>query len=135
MKSKYFAIEELVPKAIFTKRGEKAWELIDDRLITTLDFIKERFPRGTVTINNWKWGGDREWSGLRVPASPYYSETSQHAYGRAIDAVFSHYTAEQIRQDILKNPALYPYIRGVELGVSWLHVDTRNVDAVLSFRA
>lgn len=135
MKSKYFSIQELVPKAIYAARGEKAWELIDERLIKTLDFIKERFPLGTITVNNWKWGGDREWSGLRTPVSPYYSETSQHAYGRAIDAVFSRYTAEQIRKDILKNPSLYPHIKGVELDVSWLHIDTRNVDAVLSFKA
>lgn len=136
MRSKHFKIQELVPKVIFDAKGEKAWQLIDSRLVEMVDLIKERFPKGTMTINNWLWDGNREWSGLRVAGSPYYSWTSQHSFGRAIDAVFSHYSIDEVREDILNNPDIYKYIKGVELGVSWLHIDVRNVEGgIFTFRA
>jgi len=127
MVSKSFKIEELVPPTVFNARGFKSWELIDDKLIITMDAIKARFPLGTMTINNWVWGGDRRWSGLRTPdAAEYYSQTSQHSFGRALDAVFSAYDVEEVRQYILANPEEFPHVKGVELGTGWLHVDVRN---------
>jgi len=133
MKSKSFKIHEFVPKHIYEKFGEKAWRFIDAGLIHTFDTIKKRFPKGSITINNYFWGGKREWSGLRTPVSPYYSETSIHTFGGAGDAVFSAYDTEEIRQDIINNPELYPYVKGIEMGISWLHVDTRNEDELQLF--
>jgi hypothetical protein len=78
-----------------------------------------------MVINSYKWGGDRGWSGLRTKNSKYYSPTSQHSLGKAIDAVFSKYDVEEVRQYILDNQEEFPHIGGVELGVSWLHIDTR----------
>ena len=127
MISNYFLLEELVPPTVFKERGSLAWELLDDRLIQTIDTIKKRFPLGTMTINNWVWGGNRQWSGLRTPeAIKYYSPFSQHAFGRAIDTIFSAYTTEEVRQYILDNPLEFPHVKGVELGVGWLHIDCRN---------
>ena len=134
MTSKYFVIQELVSEAIYNKRGEKAWELLNPKLIKTMDTIKERFPLGTMTINNWKWGGTRDESGLRTAESGYYSPTSQHSLGNAIDAVFNAYTAEEVRQDIINNPSSYPYVKGIETDISWLHVDVRNRDTVAIFK-
>ena len=136
MKSKSFIIQELVPEHIYIKRGEKAWELIDDRLIKMIDVLKAKFPKGTMTINNWKWGGDRMWSGLRTPESKYYSETSQHSFGRAIDCIFSEYSAQKVRTYIIDNPGLFPYITGIEdyNGMSWVHIDVRNSDLVKIFK-
>ena len=133
MKSKHFEIHELVPKHIFEKYGEKAWRFINPMLIISLDTIKERFPKGTMTINNYFWGGDRHWSGLRTPISPYYSETSIHSFGGGGDSIFSDYEAEEIRQDIINNPDIYPHIKGIEMGISWLHTDVRNEDEVKLF--
>lgn len=135
MASKHFRIEELVPQHIFDAKGERAWETIDSRLVATIDAIKDRFPKGTMTINNWFWHGDREWSGLRTSDSPYYSWTSQHTFGRAIDAVFSAYDTEEVRQYIIDNPDEFPYVKGIELGTSWLHVDVRNCDIIKKFKA
>jgi len=134
MKAKFFAIHELVPPHIFEKYGEKAWKFIDSRLIESIDALKEHFNLGTMTINNYYWGGDRRWSGLRTPKSPYYSETSQHSLGNAIDAVFSHYSAAEVRNYIIDNPHKFPHIKGMELEVSWLHIDTRNEDRLVLFR-
>lgn len=133
MKSKYFKIQELVSKETYNARGERAWQLIDPYLIMTIDKLKEVFPKGTITINNWLWGGDRNESGLRVHGMKHYSPYSMHSFGKAIDAIFSHYKTEEVRQHIIDNPKEFPYIKGIELGVSWLHIDTRNLDEVLAF--
>ncbi len=132
-KCKHFGIKELVDPGTFEKRGHKAWELLDDRLLWTLDRLRLRY--GKMTVNNWAWNGDRKWSGLRTPNSTWYSVYSQHTYGRAADCLFKDYTAEQVRQDILDNPddEDFKYINSLELGVSWLHFDVRNCDRIKTF--
>lgn len=92
-KCEHFSIHELVPPHVFHKRGEKAWELLDERLLITLDRLRSRY--GQMTINNYHWGKDREWSGLRTSDSPYYSALSQHSFGRAADCLFAKKSAEK----------------------------------------
>jgi len=86
-------------------------------------------------LNNYKFGGTRLWSGLRTPDSPYYSETSQHSLGKAFDVVFKYVQAEEVREFILNNRDLFPYVTGLELDVSWLHFDVRNTNAIKVFNA
>ena len=50
-KYNYFSIHELVPPHVFGQRGEKAWELLDERLLIILDQLRERF--GSMTLNNY----------------------------------------------------------------------------------
>ena len=130
---KYFTVEELVPPQVFKDRGQKAWELIDSRLLATLDRLRDRY--GPMTINDYKWGGEREWSGLRTPDSPYYSRYSQHSFGRAADILFKHHSAEKIRGDLLdKFPELeYHLITAIEMDVSWVHIDVRNTRRIMQF--
>lgn len=134
MISKHFKIYELVDKETYKIRGERAWELISPLLIESIDKIKERFPKGTMTINNWYWKGNRSWSGIRTKESSYYSAYSQHTFGNAIDAVFSEYSAEEVRKDIINNPDIYPHIKGIETDISWLHIDVRNRETVSIFK-
>lgn len=134
MRSKHFMIQELVPKHVFAKRGTKAWKYIDERLIASIDTLKEHFSTGSMTINNWYWNGDRHWSGLRTPDSPDYNETSMHSMGKAVDCIFSDYTAEEVRLYILSNKGFFPYIKGMEDTVSWLHIDVRNEDELKLFQ-
>ena len=131
---RFFEIQELVPSRVFHERGRKAWELLDDRLLITLDLLRERY--GSITINNWHWDGSREWSGLRTPDSPYYSPYSQHTFGRAADCLFAQVAAADVRQDILSNPdhSDFRLIGSVELGVAWLHFDVRNCERIKTFR-
>ena len=135
MKSKYFKVHELVPKKMYEKYGEKAWRYVDVRLIEMIDKLKEHFNLGTMTINNYFWNGDREWSGIRTPDSPNYSYGSQHSFANAFDIVFSHYSAEEVRHYIIENRHLFPHINGLELGVSWVHLDCRNEDNLVAFKA
>jgi len=88
-----------------------------------------------MTVNNWKWGGDREWSGLRTVDSSCFSTYSQHSFGRAVDVIFKDVTAESVRQAILENPddTAFELINSFEEGTSWLHIDVRNCDRVLTY--
>ena len=123
-KTNHFTITELVPPQVYEERGDKAWSLLDDRALKTLDTLRDKF--GITTVNSWSWNGDRKWSGLRTPDSPYYSKYSQHSFGREFDCIFRDKTAEEVREYILDNQEEFPHIRGLELGVSWLHFDVGN---------
>lgn len=136
MKSKYFKIHELVPRVLYELLHEDAlWRLLDEDLIKSIDTLKEKFPKGTMTINSYMWNGNREWSGIRTKGSKYYSETSQHSLGNAIDAVFSHYSAEEVRLYVLNNQEEFPLIKRIENKVNWLHIDLKNTgkDGIIMF--
>lgn len=135
-KSRHFDIREYVPPEIYNARGERAWELLDERMLRTDDLLRDRY--GAIIINNWHTpGGTRHWSGIRTPASPQFSPTSQHTFGRASDKIFAHTTAEAVRRDILANPddETFKLIMAVEMGVDWLHTDFRNCDRIKAFKA
>ena len=135
-RSIHFRIEELVPKELYELvKTDKLWELFDERLLETIDTLKEKFPEGSMTINNWLWGGNRDQSGLRTKNSKFYSPTSQHSIGKAIDCVFSDYKTEEVRQYVINNPKKFPYIKGIEKDVSWCHFDVRDSDRVVIFSA
>ena len=126
MKSKHFKIHELVPLELYNLVNEEVlWRMIPDELIITIDSIKEKFHHGTCTINSYHFGGDRGFSGLRMTNSPYYSETSQHSLFKAVDMVFSSYDSKTVREAILEHPEEFEHIGGLEMGVSWVHLDIR----------
>jgi hypothetical protein len=50
-KPEYFDLEELVCPHIFYKFGEFIWQRFDERLLKTMDFIREKL--GAVFVNNW----------------------------------------------------------------------------------
>lgn len=137
---KHFKAHEVVPPEIYEKFGERSFQFLDDRLLKLCDALRDTF--GSATINNYKWGGDRVASGLRSPDSPYYSPTSQHTFGRAVDILFKSYTADQVREHIKKFPDEFVGFEDLginsitlEDGVSWTHIDIRNGKAgVNSFK-
>ena len=117
MRSRHFKIHELVPLPIYKYTHEELmWGMLNPKLIESIDAIKDKFPNGTMTINNYFWGGERGWSGIRTKESPWYSATSQHSVGKAIDCVFSEYETDDVRKYIIDNPEEFPYIKGSELG-------------------
>lgn len=132
-KPKHFKVQEFVPKEVYERWGDDSLQFMDARILKLADIIKEAFPKGTMTINNWFWQGDRNWSGLRIPERPYYSIYSQHSAGRAIDCIFSEYSAQYVRDHILNNPTLFPGASAIEMDVSWLHVDCRNCFPIKKF--
>ncbi len=131
-KPEHFKTQELVDPIIYAKRGEKSLMLLDNRILLTMDLIKHYFDMKSVIVNNWLWEGDRQWSGLRIPESPYYSNTSQHSYGRAIDFYIKGMESKDVRKEIIANAdhENFKYITSMEDfdGMSWVHIDCRNWD-------
>jgi len=132
-KCKHFSIEELVPKELYdnTKDKESLWELFNKDLLKDLDTIKETFNKGTITINSWKWGGNRNWSGYRTPDSPYYRVSSLHNTGNAFDLIFSDYNPEEVRKYIAEHREKFPAIKGLEHKlkgklINWVHLDSKD---------
>jgi len=123
-KCKHFGIKELVSKKVYEDRGTKAWGLLDERALKTLDALRDRF--GSTTVNDWSWGGANQYRGFREDGCGVGAEYSQHKYGRAKDCTFRDVSAEVVRQYILDNPDEFPYISSIEMGVSWLHFGVGN---------
>ena len=124
---KHFKPEELVPEAVFRDRGDLSLELIDERVLLTLDQLRDAF--GTCTINDWCWGGGYSESGLRTPECEVYSPTSQHTFGRAMDCKFNK-EAEEVRKRVIAHKEIFPYISFIEDEVTWFHFDVRNCERI-----
>jgi len=136
-KVKHFKIQELVPEPVFMARGEKAIQLFDSNALRLIDWMRERY--GACVINNWHIGGQFSQSGLRTVefyGSPekYFASFSQHKYGRAFDMKFIHKTAQEIREDMkLQWPSSgLGFSVSMESDVTWVHVDTRISDKLIS---
>ena len=137
-KCKYFNIKELVPPDVYEDRGEKAWELFDERILRIADMLRERF--GPAIVNNWHVGGSYKESGLRVPSCKHYRPYSQHSGGRALDIKFIETSTTEVREYLRDSyqalcegenrnrySETYRPIT-IEENVSWLHVDVRQAE-------
>jgi hypothetical protein len=127
---KYFELYEMLPESLyneyFKERGEKLWALFDERLLRTMDHLRERY--GPLVANDWKWGGGNQYRGWRPTNSLIGATFSQHKYGRAGDLKPVNTTAAAIRGDILNAPNHpdFQFITGIEMNVSWLHISVQN---------
>jgi len=128
-KCKHFSIEELAPPELCEELHEDLiWAMFDENVLKFADWLKGFCGGASVTVNTWIWGGNLKQSGLRTKSSEYYSETSQHSKGCALDLKVEGWTAEALRQALRKHEeevAPVPYITSVEDKVTWLHVDTK----------
>lgn len=124
---KYFQTHELVSQRCYRQRGEKAIQLLDNRALMTLDALREQF--GPLTVNNWYWGGERQFSGLRQPGDEHFKPSSQHTSGRAFDFISERFSAAEMRAYIIKHREQFPMITCLEGKISWLHFDVRNLEA------
>lgn len=118
-------LDEYIPEAMYRKYEDRPHiliGLIDRRLVEADQQLRDKF--GRVAINNWWGDGNRNWSGLRTPDSPYYSRTSQHSFGRASDKIFKEATAEEVRNYIKANWQTLG-ITCIEDNVTWVHSDVR----------
>lgn len=129
-KPKYFDVREFVDKETYTKFGENSLMFLDNRLLKTIDGIRE-YINAPITINNWHNGGNYDSRGLRRPSDKTGAEFSQHRFGRALDFTVKDKTAEEVRQVILAHQGEEPFneICAVEADVTWVHIDMRNVNS------
>lgn len=123
--SKNFHLDEFLDRRTYLEeKPHHRTRFIRSTMISTAQKLAQTF--GTTIINNWaytKTPVERQWSGYRSPLSDYYSRTSAHSFGEAIDCVFTQVTAQEAREYILKNRDAFPFISRLEKDVEWLHVD------------
>lgn len=128
---KYFGIKELVCPHVYEKWGEKAWQFLDEKLLTNLDWIREKIGK-PIVVNNWAKGGQYSQRGLRCNVCILCIEKtdlrkvylSQHIFGKAVDFNVVGMDAESVRQWIKAHAAELPYPCRLEEEVSWVHLDT-----------
>jgi hypothetical protein len=126
---KYFALNEVVYPGAIQARGEKAWELMDDRILRGADWLREKF--GPCVINGKFGGKGFTESGLRDPFTTTGAKFSQHKFGRALDLKFLKVSVTEVYDYIIRNPteARANGITTVEdirdTKGQWLHIDCR----------
>lgn len=138
---KYFNVYEVVDKTTYTKYKDSSIRFLDNRILETLDIIREILGVPMV-VNDWYWGGNNQQRGLRtnicqiVKSKGNELYLSNHCFGRAIDAVSAKMSAEEMRKKIILNAYKLPYPIRLEAGVSWLHFDLNmlpNVPKITMF--
>ena len=125
-KPKFFKLYELLPPEIY-RSEDKHWELLDERLLETLDVIREILGVPLI-CNTWYQGGNRRYCGFRVANCKVGAVNSYHKRGMAADLLSNKLTAEEMRQIIDKHQDRLPYPVRIERSVSWLHIDVAEID-------
>lgn len=114
--SKYFKPEELLP------HGFTDITVLDPILLKVIDEIRELL-NVPCTIN----ADGRNWCGFRTKDCPIGAPKSQHKQGKAADLHPIGMSAEKGREIIKEaiSQGKLSEVGGIELNVSWIHVDIR----------
>ena len=137
MKSKYFVIKELVSKQVYEKYGEGAWKFIDEKLIITLDQIREFFGK-PIIVNVYSQGLEQR--GLRANCDYLVKDKtdkgilyiSQHVLGKGADLNVIGLSVPTTYQAIIDNQDKFPYLKRMEnikLTPTWIHIDVANTES------
>lgn len=121
--SRHFALSELVHPDILAAYGDKAWNLLDLRMIKVIDHLRNIL--GPCTINNYRWGGGCRNSGLRTT---YRSPGSAHRFGMAYDLKFRDASTKDAHHYIRENQEkLYDLglrrVENLSATPTWCHID------------
>ena len=130
MKPTHFTAQELVPQAIYDHYGDDSFMFIDNKILITLDLIREYF-KSPVIVNNWHKGGNLENRCFRSWDTRVGARLSQHKLGKAVDFNVVGLTADEIRKEIIENQdnIFFESIMRMELGTSWVHIDIKPIDS------
>jgi len=124
-----FHVKELVHPLFIEQHGEgKMIKVLNNYapfLLLGIEQLKTFIGGNSITINDYKWGGNFESSGLRHHAAPVGAGLSAHYFMCATDCKFKHWNIADLQQQILENAASHPYIVRMEDARStptWLHI-------------
>lgn len=138
-KCKYFRIEELVSEQVFEKYGQIAWQFFDEKLLITIDWLREELGL-KITINDWFWGGKYSQRGYRCNLEPLVLDKTKQEkiyctahIGQGVDFDVEDMTSGGFRIWIEYNKDRLPYPIRIEDGVSWNHIDIRNTGVKVYF--
>jgi uncharacterized protein YcbK (DUF882 family) len=127
---KYFKSYELLPPDIYQKHGDNGLYFMDDRILWTLDRLRETLKQ-SIVVNTWKQGGKFSQRGYRndpAVGAPY----SLHRFGRAVDFDFVGMTAAHFREMAKEGsfPGELQHITRIEENVNWIHMDCAGLPRV-----
>jgi hypothetical protein len=125
---KYFALNEVVHPGAIQALGDRAWTLMDERILRGADWLRELF--GPCTINGKFGGKGFTESGLRDPFTATGAKFSQHKFGRALDLKFHNVTCKEVYDYIIRNPGDarengITTVEDIAFTGTWLHIDCR----------
>lgn len=131
-----FQLEELVHPDIYDKVGDRAFDFLNPLLPLALQGLRDEF--GSITVNDWVWGGNFVDSGLRLPHGTVGAKLSSHRFGAAADCKFAEADPAQLQHYIKSNAGEFPYITRMEnadITKTWLHVEVgkRSSDFIIIF--
>lgn len=120
-------VQELIPKDIYLRDGDRAAKYIDSKLPIVLERIRELCGNKQMTLNDWYWGGRFNLRGYRPPECTIGASKSMHKQGKAADFTIKGMTAEQVRKVIRDNAEelIALGLTRMEKDVSWVHVDLK----------
>lgn len=129
----HFKLEEFLDPETFKAHPVDGWRFLDPLLLMTMDRIRERYGK-LITINNWEAGGQFKYRGFRPSACTEGAPLSAHRRGMACDFDVAGMVAQQVRDDIAKNPENFDFnmINVVESTlngkpISWVHIATEQM--------
>jgi hypothetical protein len=131
----YFELKELVCKDVYNTYKDIAWQFFDQKLLLTIDRIREKIGK-PIFVNSWDSGGDFDERGFRClkcglvksAIAEQRMYVSPHMTGQGVDFDVQGLLAEEVRQWIVKNANLWPYPLRLEAGVNWIHLDLRDTN-------
>lgn len=125
----FFNVKEFVPPEVYSSLGEQSWQVVDPRLVWTMEQIRCYYKK-PVTINNWHTGGKFQYRGFRprnyVATSAAFGD---HYMGRACDFDVAGMTADEFRRQMKMNSGnpMFKYVTVCEEGINWVHLGIRPV--------
>lgn len=149
--SENFDIREFVPRSIWNRFGEKSIWFIRPEVIKIAQAYKDLFTTHyqsqhknvasvAIKINDWMYGGGKQFSGFRPPESNIGAALSQHRFGNAFDCEIIIVYKDGTRKEadyaevhrVVK--ANWAYLSRIGLttieslkdAAGWLHSDCRN---------
>jgi hypothetical protein len=140
-KPRHFSLQEMVCPHVFKKYGETAWQFMDDKLLMTVDLLRDQL--GPIFGNNYDMPEEErvkrglplfDERGFRCIQCSLVQKAikdgtlyvSPHMTGQVFDCDVAGKTAAQVRLWIVANEIKLPYPVRIEKNVTWLHIDSRN---------
>ena len=133
---KYFKLFEVLSEVDykhFKNKGWLSWKYFNPKLLKAMDFIRE-YTGEKIFINNWKFGGNLNWCGLRTKNCDMDNYKSRHFFGCAMDLHVLGYDSsekyDKLRNKLLELPVFLELINEIEFGINWLHIGIGNHEKV-----
>lgn len=125
--SEHFSVRELVdPETVDAMGEERAGNTVDPRLIMALETLRAVLDCTPIIINDYEWGGNFKYSGVRPCTYTKGAKFSSHRYGNTADLKFPALDPIWVQHFILEHEHEFPHIVRMEdaaITKTWLHIE------------